>query len=290
MKEITLIDLRFFDVPETVACFLIQGKNYNILVETGPASTVDQLKAALKVKGLELNDITHVLLTHIHFDHAGAAWILAESGAKIFVHPSGKPHLIEPGKLYHSAKRLYGDQMESLWGDIQAISEEKVIACKDGEPILDFVPIFTPGHASHHIAWQWKDNIFTGDVGGVKLSPNGPIIPPCPPPDIDLNLWLNSIEILILKKPKNLWLTHFGKISNPETHLINLKHELLSWVEWVREKSSQENLIQEFKLFINEKYNYAGLLKEEILKYEVANPTDLSLKGILRYLQKSTDG
>jgi len=289
MKEITLIDLRFLNVPETVACFLIKIENYNILVETGPASTIDQLEAALKVNNLELKDITHVLLTHIHFDHAGAAWILAETGAKIFVHPSGKNHLMDPSKLYLSAKRLYGAEMDLLWGEIRAIPEEKIIACNDGEPILDFVPLFTPGHASHHIAWQWKDHIFTGDVGGVKLSPNGPVIPPCPPPDIDLKLWLNSIEILILKKPKYIWLTHFGKISNPETHLNELKRELISWIEWVRIKSSDQNLPEKFKLFIREKYNSARLTKEETLKYEAANPTDLSLMGILRYLQKSTD-
>lgn len=290
MKEITLIDLGFLDVPETVACFLIQGENYNILVETGPASTIEQLKSALKVNGLELKDITHVLLTHIHFDHAGAAWILAESGAKIFVHPSGKPHLMNPSKLYLSAKRLYGDEMQTLWGDIQAIPEEKIIACTDGEPILDFIPIFTPGHASHHIAWQWQDHIFTGDVGGVKLSPIGPVIPPCPPPDIDLKLWLKSIELISLKKPRYLWLTHFGKISNPETHLNDLKHELFSWIDWVTKNSSDINLPEKFKIFIHEKYNSAGLTEEEILKYEVANPTELSLKGILRYLHKLTDG
>lgn len=289
MSTIIPIDLNFLDVPEAVGCFLIKENNQNILIETGPASTIEHLKIGLKRQGLELSAINHVLLTHIHLDHAGAAWILAESGAKIHVHPKGKKHLENPEKLYLSAKRLYGDQMNFLWGDIKPIPEGKIIECEDGKPILNFFPIFTPGHATHHVSWQWGENIFTGDVGGVKLIKNGPIIPPCPPPDIDLEAWLISIDKILSKNPKFLWLTHYGKINNPPDHLKELKETLKMLFQLVESNMIEDNLEEKFNELIQSIYSKYSLTKSDIKKYEVSNPSNLSLNGILRYYRKLAD-
>jgi glyoxylase-like metal-dependent hydrolase (beta-lactamase superfamily II) len=286
MNEIKIIDLNFLKVKASVASFLVSGNNFNALIESGPMSTFDVLMDAIGDQR-----ITHVFLTHIHLDHAGAAWKFAELGAKIYVHPEGKTHLMDPEKLYNSAKRLYGEKMDELWGSIKPIPEHQIIPCQHEIPIfLDeticFTPLFTPGHAVHHISWQYKEYIFTGDVGGVKLSEKGPVFPPCPPPDIHFQNWLESIDLIIKKQPELLYLTHFGIIKDPKYHLETLKSELILWFKRVQNEQNEF----EFKKFIQSRYSDYNLNQDEILKYETANPSELSYAGIKRFFLKFVDG
>ena len=156
--KIHILDLGFMGHEQAIAAFVVEGSDGLALVETGPASTLPCLEAALAQYGWQLHDIQHVFLSHIHFDHAGAAWALAEKGATVYVHPKGLPHLAAPEKLYNSARMIYGDSMERLWGPMHPIPESQLYAPEHGQVIeaagLHFTAWYTPGHAVHHIAWQ----------------------------------------------------------------------------------------------------------------------------------------
>ena len=165
----------------------------------------------------------------IHFDHAGAAWSFAEQGAKIYVHPKGLPHLAQPEKLYNSARMIYGDDMDRLWGEMRPIPESQLYAPENGEIIeaigLRFTAWYTPGHAVHHIAWEVSSStepqervLFTGDVAGVRMG-GGPVMPPCPPPDIQVEDWLASIQLMRDLPSERFFLTHFGEIGDKNSHL-----------------------------------------------------------------------
>lgn len=215
--KIHILDLHFLEKTEAIAAFLVVGKTGVSLVETGAHSTFPQLETEVKKHGFQISDIKKVFLSHIHFDHAGAAWAIAEqSGAQIFVHPKGLPHLAAPEKLYNSARQIYGSDMERLWGEMRAIPENQLVAPAHGEIIesggVHFRAWHTPGHAVHHIAWEVSEPgapserlgraghsrpvVFTGDVGGVKIGRRGIAVPPCPPPDVNIEDWLASIELL----------------------------------------------------------------------------------------------
>ncbi|MGF1532907.1 MAG: MBL fold metallo-hydrolase [Bernardetiaceae bacterium] len=287
------LDLHFLDVQEAIGSFLVETSAGAVLVESGPYSTYPHLLEALKNKGLSPADISHVFLTHIHFDHAGAAWALAQAGATILVHPFGYKHIIQPDRLYESARRIYGDDMDRLWGKMEAIAPQQLIAVEDGEEILVGNTVFkahhTPGHASHHIAWQVNDVVFAGDVAGVKIG-TGPVVPPCPPPDISVEDWQKSIQKLIDLKPASLYLTHFDRIPNPEAHLRALEENLLTWANWIKPHFEQgtppDQLTPLFQDFARKQLEEAGVSLENQDKYEKANPAWMSVAGLLRYWKK----
>ena len=215
---IQIIDLNFLDTKQSIGSFLIPTAKGPVLIESGPETTFSVLKAGIEKAGYKIEDIYAVLLTHIHFDHAGAAWKFAKNGTKIYVHQVGLPHLANPEKLWNSAAQIYGDDMNRLWGKMEPIPEDLLIAANDGDVInfgnVQFKVIYTPGHAVHHNAYQLNDVIFTGDVAGCKIA-NGPVVPPCPPPDIDLGLWKKSIQKLKDANPSALYLTHFARQEHP---------------------------------------------------------------------------
>lgn len=156
--KIHTIDLQFMGVDRSIAAYAVEGSGGVVLIETGPYSTWEALQKGLIEHGFHIDQIQSVFLSHIHFDHAGAAWALAERGATIYVHPAGLPHLAAPEKLYNSARQIYGDQMELLWGKMEPIAEERLYAPQHGETIetcgLRLTAWYTPGHAVHHIAWE----------------------------------------------------------------------------------------------------------------------------------------
>ena len=172
--KIHILDLGFLNIEHAIAAFVIEGPEGLALVETGPASTLPHLEATLAEKGLQIADFQHVFLSHIHFDHAGAAWAFAEKGARIYVHPKGLPHLAAPEKLYNSARMIYKEHMDTLWGPMHPVEDSRLYAPGHGECIetcgLRFTAWYTPGHAVHHIAWEVSDGaeavLFTGDVAG----------------------------------------------------------------------------------------------------------------------------
>jgi len=287
------LDLQFLDIPQAIASFLVETSEGPVLVETGPYSTYSNLQQAVNKVSFDLADIQHVLLTHIHFDHAGAAWALAQQGATVYVHPFGVRHLANPQKLWESAKRIYQDEMERLWGEMQPIAEDQLQAVANRTKLTfgdtTILAHHTPGHAVHHIAYQLDDVVFTGDVGGVQIN-GGLVEPPCPPPDVHVEDWRQSIELLRDLSPKAMYLTHFGRVDNVDGHLNQLEAQLLDWANWIKEKmrtgQSAEQLTPQFQQYVAGQLRDYGADDSTIQQYEVANPSWMSVAGLMRYWKK----
>ncbi|MEG0696757.1 MAG: MBL fold metallo-hydrolase, partial [Algoriella sp.] len=220
----------------------------------------------------------------------GAAWKFTEHGATVFVNPIGLPHLKNPEKLWDSAKQIYGDQMETLWGEMKPIDEEFLVGLADGQSVefgdAVFQTIYTPGHAVHHNAYLLDDVIFTGDVAGVKIE-NGPVVPPCPPPDINIELWKESIAKLRKLKAKGIYPTHYGYHENVDEHFDQLEKVLDEWSNYMKpmydDQIPAEQIVPVFVDFITKSYKDKGLTEDQIQVYEYANPTWMSVNGLLRY-------
>ncbi len=292
--EIKILDLEFLHTKETIAAYLIRTPFENILVETGPHTTIDALQSALNSHHVDIHSIKHVFITHIHLDHAGAAWWFANNNnAKIYLHPLGIRHLSNPEKLIQSATLIYGDRMDELWGSLHPIPLEQLIAVENQVTIaIDTVQIkslHTPGHAVHHIAWQLESNLFAGDVAGIKIK-NGPAVPPCPPPDIHIEHWKASIEIMKAANIKKLYLTHFGAVDDIIEHLNMLSDNLDRWASWILPHHESgtpfDEVVIDFNMNVRNYLKDFGLDDIELMKYENANPAFMSVSGLLRYFQK----
>ncbi len=297
MYKIHTIDLYFQAEKQSIGAFLIETEKGPILIETGPESTWEYLEKGIQDLGYQVEDIQHVLLTHIHFDHAGAAWKFAKNGAKIYVHPIGIPHLANPEKLWNSAKMIYTDKMEVLWGTMEAIPEAQLIPVDEGDT-LDFGDAqikvwYTPGHAVHHNAYQLDDIIFTGDVAGVRIG-DGPVAPPCPPPDINVELWKKSIYKLKNLNPKALYLTHFSLQYNPQELLTDLEIKIDDWANFIKpfydNQTPSEEIVPQFMAYTRKQFLAEGLQSEQIQTYELANPSWMSVNGLLRYWKLKEQG
>ena len=295
--KIHTIDLNFKGAPNGIAAFVVETGQSPILVETGPHSTLPTLTKALQDLGYRQEDIRHVFISHIHLDHAGAAWCFGESGANIYLHPRGYKHMHDPSRLLASAKMIYKEEMDALWGTLKPISSEQLVVAEHLESIevegLNFIAHHTPGHAQHHIAWQLDSNVFTGDVAGVCIN-NGPVIPPCPPPDINREDWLASIDhLLSLKDIERYYLTHFGPVSDTVEHMHKLKAALSAYVSFAEPRykagKSVDEALPEFRSFVTNFLVEHGLSQEDAAAYEAANPSDMSLTGLMRYWKKRSE-
>ena len=290
--KIHTIDHDFF-TQKVIASYLIENGSEPVLIETGPDTTFHKLEKSLNEHGYSTEDIRNVFVTHIHLDHSGAAWRFADAGAKIHVHPVGAPHLADPVKLVASARRIYNDQMETLWGEIRPIAGENIYEIRDREKIkignISIEAVETLGHASHHHSYLVDDLLFTGDAAGVRID-NGPVLPPTPPPDINIELWLESIRKILGLKPEALYLTHFGKSGDVEDHLKELENRLLEVAAWAGERLKQgkteEEMIIELESMFNEILVKAGADKQLIEAYELADPFWMNVSGIVRYWKK----
>lgn len=290
---IKTIDLNFCGQPKTIGAFLYETSAGPILFETGPYSAFKALCEGIEAHGYAPEDIKHVFVTHVHLDHAGAAWAFAKMGAKIYTHPLGKPHLVDPSRLLDSATRIYQDKMDSLWGIMHPIAKPLVVSMKDAEmrTIGDTTirAWHTPGHATHHVAFQVNRELVTGDVAGVKIS-GGPVVPPCPPPDIDLEDWFYSIRRMKALDLNRIHLTHFGSVVNIHGHLAELEKKLKDWSEWMRpfaeDQTPKEKVIPLFEEYVSSQLREAGLDDETIKAYEKANPAWMSVVGLTRFWTK----
>ncbi|MEM8897197.1 MAG: MBL fold metallo-hydrolase [Bacteroidota bacterium] len=290
---IHILDLQF-QVSESIAAFIYETSEGPVLVECGPHSTWSNLVFGIEEAGFKVEDIKHLFLTHIHFDHAGAAWALAEKGATVYVHPVGYPHMLNPTKLYDSAKRIYGDMMETLWGIMKEIPENQLISVEDGQEITvgdtTFKALFTPGHATHHIAWQVGKDIFAGDVAGARIGEGGPVVPPCPPPDINIEHWQASIKLLKSLEPETFYITHFGKVTDPIPHLNDLEKRLVKYANWMKPHyeagKKPPEVVPDFQAYVTQEMRDIGLTDEQIGIYETANPSYMSVAGLIRYWRK----
>ena len=213
--QIHILDTRQLGYAGIVAATALETSDGIALFDAGPESTFGNVIADLRKAGFDAKDVRHVFLSHIHFDHAGAACRFAQPGVTIYVHPRGAPHLTDPTKLVESATRIFGSDMERLWGKIAPVPAERVKILEDHDvvrlPPFEIRAIATPGHASHHHVYQWDDNVFGGDIAGVRIG-NGPPIPPFVPPELHIESWRESIAKIRKLNPANLYLPHFGRI------------------------------------------------------------------------------
>ena len=298
--DLWLLDLAFQGSPGVVAAYLITGPNGHSLIETGPGSTLPALERAVTAAGAQLGDVTQLLVTHIHLDHAGAAGSLLRRlpDARLFVHPVGAPHMIDPSRLLRSATRIYGDRMDALWGAFEPCPENRVELLADGAEIVcgarTIQALHTPGHASHHVAFHDPERrtAFTGDVGGVRMQGASYVRPPTPPPDIDIEAWHESIDRLRALDLKALDLTHFGRFAAPSRHLDDLLFRLDEWTGWVREWMAAGRTPDQMAAELQRRSNadIAANVPDPRLAqaYELATPSRMTVDGLARYLTGRT--
>jgi glyoxylase-like metal-dependent hydrolase (beta-lactamase superfamily II) len=294
MTTIHTLDLNFQGLPQTIASYLVIGPEGAVLVETGPGSTLPTLQTQLQAHGYSPSDINHVLVTHIHFDHAGAAGWWATQGSTVYVHHIGARHLIDPSKLTASARRIYGDKMDSLWGEMVPAPAERVVALQDNDQIevagLTFTALETPGHARHHHVFKLGEVGFTGDAAGIRLSGTMFIDLPAPPPEFDREAWLISLQRLQQAGFEQIYLTHFGPAEDVGPHLAHFGQLIDEGTEWVRQKMeaglSRDKIVAAYEAWARERSMAAGLDMATMQLYEVANPLYMSVDGIMRYWQK----
>lgn len=289
-----VLDTRQLGRPGIIAATALETNDGLILFDTGPESTFGNVRAELEKAGFAAENVRHVFLSHIHFDHAGAAWRFAELGATIYVHPRGAPHLIDPAKLIESATRIYGDDMERLWGRFAPIAEQSVRVMQDQDVVqvdaLEVRAIATPGHASHHHVYQWEDNLFGGDIAGVRLG-GGPPIPPFVPPELHIESWLDSIEKVRSLEVKKLYLPHFGPVEGSiRAHLDELAERVRCWANWFRDRmragQNAEQLTRAFAEQVVQELRAQGATEDEVPAYEAADPSFMAVTAAVRYWRK----
>lgn len=288
---ITCIDQEFLGTPQVIASYVVSAPEGPILVETGPASVQATLETKLKQAGIEPETIRHVFVTHIHLDHSGGAGYWAQRGAKVYVHPKGAPHLIDPEKLLASASRIYLERMQELWGTTLPVPAEQVVPVEEGTfevAGLEVRAWDTPGHAAHHLAFGIGGDLFTGDVAGVRLPGSDYVSVPAPPPEFHLESWLQSLEKLITLAPERLHLTHFGGGFAGTEHLHQLAERLKEAVDFVavRKELTLSELTEAYKIWDREQAMRHKVDDQAYSAYEKANPIFMSAQGIARYLSK----
>ena len=292
--RIVTIDLNFQNKTQAIASYLIRHHDGAVLIESGPGSTLPSLKAGLAKEGLSPREVTHVLLTHIHLDHAGAAGWLSQQGARIFVHPLGAPHMLNPEKLIASATRIYGDRMQTLWGEFLPVDQDQLTVPQDAEEIvignLRFLPVNTPGHAEHHYSYLFEDLCFSGDVGGVRIPGFQYLRAPMPPPELHFAKWRGSISRLRELKFKYIAPTHFGIFDDPDWQLNELQKNLDETEKWLEEimsaDPSVDELREKFSAWMNEQSREQNLSDGVLQAYALANPLGMSADGLMRYWKK----
>ena len=293
--NIVTLDLNFQNKTQAIASYLIRHAAGAVLVESGPGSTLSALQAGLAKEGLSPRDITHVLLTHIHLDHAGAAGWLSRHGAQVFVHPNGAAHMLNPEKLIASATRIYGDRMDTLWGEFLPVLEHQLKVPQDAEEIvignLRFVAVNTPGHAEHHYSYLFEDLCFSGDVGGVRIPGYPYLRVPMPPPELHFGRWRESIARLRSLKFARIAPTHFGIFDDVDWHLKELQRNLDASEKWLEETMPADPPVDELRAkfveWMNEQSRAQNLSEDVVTAYALANPLGMSVDGMVRYWKKA---
>lgn len=291
------IDVNWMGRPKSIATMLVQSDGVNALIDPGPTSTLETLRTELQRLGLSVQDLHAILLTHIHLDHAGAVGSLVKENPRlaVFVHEFGAMHMADPSKLLASAGRLYGAEMDRLYGTVVPVPEENLRALEGGETVTigkrDFEVFYTPGHASHHLTfWDAQDGTaFIGDVGGISVEGDEFILPATPPPDIDIELWNQSLDTIAALRPAKLFLTHFGYANDPDAHIARYRERLGSWSNMVKyllaAGKAEESAAQEFVDAVAGETKHA-VSPTEADHYIFNGGLYLSWLGLLRYTKK----
>lgn len=293
------LDLHFQDQPGTIAAYLLRHDDGAALIETGPGATFPLLQARLAEHGLTPADISAVLLTHIHLDHAGAAGHLAEHGATIYAHRIGVPHLADPERLLTSAARIYGDEMDRLWGEMRPVPRDQLVALDDEDSVplggREALALDTPGHASHHLSYVVGNVCFTGDVGGVRIPGETHVALPLAPPEIDLGAWRNSLARLRTAVDRHeearLAPTHFGVYDDASAHLDRLARALDAAAAWTADtvppRADDEAALREAATaWMRDRAAADGVDDAAWARYEQANPSWMAALALRRYWKK----
>jgi glyoxylase-like metal-dependent hydrolase (beta-lactamase superfamily II) len=293
------IDLRFLGEPGIIATGLIAGREGVAIVDPGPSTTLATLKAALAARGAALADVRAILLTHIHLDHAGATGTLLPDcpAATVFVHEVGAPHLADPSKLLVSATRLYGEDMQRLWGEVRPIPADRIQIVGDERlavvgHTVDVAK--TPGHASHHVSYFLPDAgvAFVGDTAGICRSSGRIVLPPTPPPDIDLEAWRASTARILAWHPDVLFLTHFGPHRSPRVHFADLWTRMDDWSRRVQAQLLQPgDDAERARVFAEEVMDdlARATSRAEAQAYAHAGRFDFSWQGLGRYWRRKLE-
>jgi len=291
---IHVLDTKHLDRPGIIAATALETDDGIALFDTGAAATFNNISAAMRAAGFSPNDVRHVFLSHIHLDHAGAAWCFAEQGATIHVHPRGARHLVDPSKLMESATRIFGNDMGKLWGEMRPIPADKVKVTDDRTAVrvgqFEVRSLDTPGHASHHNIYHWDDNIFGGDVAGVRLN-DGPPVPPFVPPELHIESWLESIERMRALQMTRLCLPHFGLVEGDlAAHCDALAERVQRWANWFRDElrkgRKESELIPDFAQYEARDIMESGAADDRVADYETADPSFMAVTASIRYWQK----
>jgi glyoxylase-like metal-dependent hydrolase (beta-lactamase superfamily II) len=274
-----VIDLMHLGRPRVIGCWQVDG----VLVDPGPETTLPTLLEALGDEQPRA-----LLLTHIHLDHAGASGALVKRwpDVEVYVHKRGAPHLIDPSRLMVSASRLYGDDMDRLWGDMTPVPEQNLRVLDQGGSLLGgrFDYVYTPGHASHHVSYLHEGTAFVGDVGGVRIDDSSLTVPPTPPPDIDVEAWHKSIERVRDWRPQRLAMTHFGPSTDVDEQLDEVGRRLDNWARRVGETE-----LDEFIDWMREEIADGASDPDLLATYTQAAPPEQMYAGLERYLRKRTE-
>jgi glyoxylase-like metal-dependent hydrolase (beta-lactamase superfamily II) len=274
------LDLHHLGRERVIGAYLLETDDGPALFDCGPSTCVARLQQALGEQGLELRDVRRLLLSHVHLDHAGAAGVLVRLHPELQVHVSevGAPHLVDPTRLESSARRLYGDSFDMLWGELAPVPPDNIHIATGNVAGLECFP--APGHARHHVCYLARDGtLYAGDAAGVRIQPDQVVLPPTPPPDFDLDAWQSTLDEIERRAPTRLALIHFGVADDPERHLRELRERLPQWVDRVAKGATEE----EFTEAVREDLIGA---RADLGAYEQAMPFWQSFAGLKRYVEK----
>jgi glyoxylase-like metal-dependent hydrolase (beta-lactamase superfamily II) len=244
MDSLRLIDLHFGGRERAIGVYLVDTDDGLALFDCGPSSSLRALEAGLEAIGLTLGDIRHLLLSHIHLDHAGAAGSIARAhpDLQVWVSEVGAPHLVDPSRLERSARRLYGDAFDILWGELAPVPRDSIHIAEGG--VLGWEAFPTPGHASHHVSYFRDGTLLAGDATGVRMPGSDYVLPVSPPPDIDVELWHATAAAIRAHSPERLALIHFGVYQDVTSHLDRFEHELDTWAERVGDGMELDEFVE----------------------------------------------
>jgi glyoxylase-like metal-dependent hydrolase (beta-lactamase superfamily II) len=295
---IDYIDLNFLGFPDIIATAVLQGPGGVALIDPGPSTSLPTLRSSLERNGIRIADVRQILLTHIHLDHAGSTGSLVKENPaiEVFVHERGAPHLADPAKLLSSATRLYGQDMDRLWGEFLSVPRDRLRELTGGETITaggrTLEVAYTPGHASHHVSYFEPSTriAFVGDTAGIRRGSGQYIMPASPPPDVDLDLWRQSEDRILRWEPDTLFLTHFGPFNGARQHFHEMMTRLMEWSQTARRLVIDQGLSEEEReqRFVDEALldlrRIVGVADAE--KYSRAGSIAYSWQGLARYWRK----
>lgn len=289
------VSLPFQGEEGIVGSYLLEGNGELALIDPGPGSTLEALLDAIRMAGLDPQDLTHIFPTHVHLDHAGATGALVRRfpGAQVYVHSNGAPHLLDTTKLVASALRIYGDDMERLWGQIEPTPSQNLHTLEGGD-VLNVAGRrleihYAPGHAIHHVVFFDPEagELFAGDVAGVRLEDIDYVRPPTPPPDLDLEAWYSSIDMIKDLRPDVLYIGHFGAVREIESHFASLRERLLAWGEFVlkamKESKGEVEITTELRETMLPGLERVIHNDHDLLRFEIAANYPMTVQGYMRY-------